>query len=143
MMRFVLLLGALTLGALGLVACDDEDETATAETEVITSEFGTDDPSGRGPTAIAGGPNGCREWQRGPGDIIVEINALRGVIRCREAQRVLKDHYRDPGSTTRPWSCEDWGEVLVQCMKPGGAAFNGTLFCSAPAPGRRPVCPGF
>jgi hypothetical protein len=140
--RFALLFSLLALGALALVACDDDDETATAETEVITSDFGQDLP-GSGPTAIAGGPNACRDWRRGPGDIIVEINALKGVIRCREAQRVLKNYYRDPGSNTRPWSCEDYGEALVQCMKPGGAAFNGTLSCKAPAPGRRPVCPGF
>ena len=35
--RFALLLSLF--GALGLVACDD-DESATAETEVITSDFG-------------------------------------------------------------------------------------------------------
>ena len=140
MMRFALLLSLLAVGMLGLVACDD-DETATAETEVITSEFEQDLP-GSGPTAIAGA-NACREWRRGPGDIFVEINALKGVIRCREAQRVLKNYYRDPGSNTRPWSCEGYGEFLVQCMEPGGTGFNGTLSCSAPAPSRRPVCPGF
>jgi hypothetical protein len=141
MTRFALLLSLLAVGALGLVACDD-NETATAETEVITSDFGQDLP-GSGPTAIAGG-NACREWRRGPGDIFVEINALRGVIRCREAQRVLKNYYRDPGSNTRPWSCEDYGEVLVQChMKPEDTWFNGTISCSPPAPSRRAVCPGF
>jgi hypothetical protein len=36
MTRLALLLSLLALGALGLVACDD-DETATAETETITS----------------------------------------------------------------------------------------------------------
>ena len=36
MSRFALL---LSLVALGLIACDDDDETATAETEVITSDF--------------------------------------------------------------------------------------------------------
>ena len=43
--RFALLLSLLVVGALGAVACDD-DETATAETEVITSNFGQD-PRGR------------------------------------------------------------------------------------------------
>ena len=99
MTRFALLLSLLAVGALGLVACDD-DETATAETEVITSDFGQDLP-GSGPTAIAGG-SACREWRRGPGDIVVEINALKGVIRCREAQRVLKNYHRAPAATHTP-----------------------------------------
>jgi hypothetical protein len=119
------LLSLLVLGALGLVTCDEDDETATAETEVITSDYAQGAP-GRGPTAVAG--DACRQWRKGPGDLVVEINALRGVIRCREARRVLKSYYRDPGSNTRPWSCEDYGEQLVQCMKPGDTAFNGVLF---------------
>jgi hypothetical protein len=41
-----MLLSLLALGALGLVACDD-DETTTAETEVITSDFGQDPPGTR------------------------------------------------------------------------------------------------
>ena len=75
MTRFALLLLLLAVGALGLVACDD-DETATPETEVITSNFAQGGP-GRGRMEVAGGPNACREWRRGPGDIIVEINALK------------------------------------------------------------------
>jgi len=39
--RFALLLSLLVVGALGAVACND-DESATAETEVITSDFGPD-----------------------------------------------------------------------------------------------------
>ena len=44
--RFALLLSLLAFGALGAVACDDDDGTATAETEVITSDFGEDPPAG-------------------------------------------------------------------------------------------------
>ena len=43
MTRFALLLSLL--GALGLVACEDDDEAATAGTEVITSDFGQDPPA--------------------------------------------------------------------------------------------------
>ena len=54
--RFALLLSLLAFGALGAVACDDDDGTATAETEVITSDFG-EDPPDRG--VVAGGPKAC------------------------------------------------------------------------------------
>ena len=47
------------------------------------------------------------------------------------------------GDTTAAMLCAVPGEVRVQCMEPAGAALNGTLSCGAPAPGRRPVCPGF
>jgi|SRR5215217_5001713 len=137
-----LLLSLLALGALGLVACDDDDETATVETEVITSDFGQD-PPGRGTVVVAGGPEACRDYRRGPGDIRVEIDVFRGVVRCRGARRVLKNYYRDSGTDTRPWSCEDYGEFLVQCIEPGGTVFRGILSCRAPASGRRADCAGF
>jgi hypothetical protein len=59
--RFALLLSLLPFGALGAVACDD-DESATAETEVI--DFGQD-PSGGGPVAVAGGPEPAATTGRG------------------------------------------------------------------------------
>ena len=43
--RFALLLSLLAFGALAAVACDD-DESATAESEVITSDFGQDPGAG-------------------------------------------------------------------------------------------------
>jgi hypothetical protein len=139
MTRFALLLSLLVVGALGLVACDD-DETARAETEVIESEFGKGDP-GRGPTAVAGGPHACAPYRRGPGDIQYEIDVLRGVVRCREARRVVKRYGHD--RNTPRWSCQDYGEVLVECEKSGVGAFAANLYCSAPTPGDRAVCPGF
>ena len=102
MIRIALLLALLALGALGLLACDD-DEAATAETEVITSNFGKVSP-GRGHTAIAGGPEACRDYRKGPGAIRVKIEVFKGVVRCPEARRVLKNYYPD-GKSTRSWSC--------------------------------------
>jgi hypothetical protein len=139
MTRFALLLSLLAVGAFGLVACDD-DETSTAETEMITSNFGQD-PPGRGPVVVAGGPNACADYRRGPGDIVYGIDVLRGVVRCREARRVLRGYGHD--SDTPPWSCQDYGEAMVQCELPGVGAFVANLYCSAPTRGDRAVCPGF
>ena len=140
MTRFALLLSLLALGALGLVACDDDDQTAATETEVITSNFGQD-PPGRGPVVAAGGRNACADYRRGPGDILYGIDVLRGVVRCREARRVLKRYGHD--RDTPPWSCQDYGEALVECEMPGVGAFAANLYCSASTPGDRAVCPGF
>jgi hypothetical protein len=140
MTRFALLLSLLALGALGLVACDDDDQTAATETEVITSNFGQD-PPGRGPVVAARGRNACADYRRGPGDILYVIDVVRGFVRCREARRVLKRYGQD--MDTPPWSCQDYGEVLVECELPGVGAFAANLYCSASTPGDRPVCPGF
>jgi hypothetical protein len=58
--RFALLLSLL---ALGLVACDDDDESAPTETEVITSDF-AQDPPGRVVVAAARRP--AATTARGP-----------------------------------------------------------------------------
>jgi hypothetical protein len=128
--RFALLLSLLAFGALGAVACDD-DESATAETEVITSDFGQD-PPGRGRVAVAGGPNACGDYRKGPGAIRFSIEVFRGVVRCREARRVLKNLY-PYGRSTPPWSCVGYGVEMVQCTQPGGA-FRGIL---GPVPARK------
>src|SRR5262245_28609003 len=130
----------LSLLALGLVACDDDDETATAETEVITSDF-AQDPPGRGGVAVAGGPNACGDYRKGPGAIRVRIEVFEGIVRCREARRVLKSYYPRDRSTP-PWSCVDYTEDLVQCTRPG-AAFRGILTCRARPSEVRAACPGF
>jgi hypothetical protein len=138
--RFALLLSLLALGALGAVACDD-DETATTETEVITSDY-AQDPPGRGRVVVAGGPNACAPYRRGPGDIQYEIDVFRGVVRCREARRVLKNLYPDARSTP-PWSCVDYGTQMVQCTQPL-RAFRGILGCRVAHPTEvRAACPGF
>ena len=61
MMRFALLLSLLALGALGLVACDD-DATAATETEVIASNFGQD-PPGAALSVVSGRPQRLRRLQ--------------------------------------------------------------------------------
>src|SRR5262245_49695949 len=131
----------LSLLALGLVACDDDDESATAETEVITSDFGHDPPE-RGRVVVAGGPNACGDYRKGSGAIRVSIEVFEGVVRCREARRVLKNYYAS-GRSTPPWSCVGYGDELVQCTEPEGA-FRGILDCRV---GRatevRADCPGF
>ena len=99
--RFALLCSLLAFGALGAVACDD-DESATAETEVITSDFGQDPrPAGR----CSGRPRRLRRLPEGPGAMVVRIEVFRGVVRCREARRVLKNFYPHPISTPpgRAW----------------------------------------
>jgi hypothetical protein len=121
--RFALLLSLLALGA---VACDDDDESATAETEVITSTFAQDPPGGNR-IVVAGGPNACGDYRRRPGAMVVRIEVFRGVVRCREARRVLKNRYPQPISTP-PWSCVDYGVEMVQCTQPEGA-FRGIVGC--------------
>jgi hypothetical protein len=141
--RFALLLSLLALGALALGACDD-DETATAETEVITSNFGQD-PPGRGRVVVAGGPDACGAYRKGPGAMVVRIDVFQGVVRCGEARRVLKNYYPHDKSTP-PWSCVDYGDEQVQCTQPG-AAFRGFLDCDVSVTARpaeiRAACPGF
>jgi hypothetical protein len=138
--RFALLLSLLAFGALGAVSCDD-DETATAETEteVTTSDFGQDPP---GRVVVAGGPKACGDYRKGPGAIRVRIEVFQGVVRCREARRVLKNLYPQPISTP-PWSCVGYGVELVQCTRPGGA-FRGIIGCRVARPTEvRAACPGF
>jgi hypothetical protein len=134
--RFALLLSLLAFGALGAVACDD-DESATAETEVITSDFGQE----RGRVVVAGGPDACGDYRKGPGAIRFSIEVFHGVVRCREARRVLKN-LAHPRSTP-PWSCVEYGVEMVQCTQPGGA-FRGILGCRVARPTEvRAACPGF
>ena len=131
--RFALLLSLLALGA---VACDDDDESATAETEVITSDFGQDP----GRVVVAGGADACGDYRRRPGAMVVRIEVFRGVVRCREARRVLKIFYTHPSSTP-PWSCVDYGVEMVQCTQPEGA-FRGIVGCSVARPAEvRAACP--
>jgi hypothetical protein len=138
--RFALLLSLLAFGALGAVACDD-DESATAETEteVITSDFGKDP----GRVVVAGGAKACGDYRKGPGAIVVRIEVFEGVVRCREARRVLKNLWR-PGRSTRPWSCVGYGVgEIVQCTQPGGA-FHGIIGCRLGRPTEiRAACPSF
>jgi hypothetical protein len=137
--RFALLLSLLAFGALGAVACDD-DESATAETEVITSDFGQD-PPGRGPGVKAGGPEACGDYRKGPGAIRFSIEVFQGVVRCREVRRVLKN--LDHGRSTPPWSCVGYGVEMVECAQPGGA-FRGIVGCRVARPSEvRAACPGF
>jgi hypothetical protein len=138
--RFALLLSLLAFGALGAVSCDD-DETATAETEteVTTSDFGQDPP---GRVVVAGGPKACGDYRKGPGAIRVRIEVFQGVVRCREARRVLKNGYLH-GRSTPSWSCVDYGVEMVQCTSPGGA-FRGIIGCRVARPTEvRAACPGF
>jgi hypothetical protein len=138
--RFAVLLSLLAFGALGPLACDD-DESAPTETEVITSDFGQD-PPGRGRVVVAGGPDACGDYRKGPGAIRVSIEVFQGVVRCREARRVLKNLYPH-GRSTPPWSCVDYGVEIVQCTQPGGA-FRGIVGCRVARPTEvRAACPGF
>jgi len=124
-------------GELALVACDDDDESATAETEVITSDFGQE----RGRVVVAGGAEACGDYRKGPGAIWYEIEVFRGVVRRREARRVLKN-LAHPRSTPL-WSCLGYGVEIVQCTSPGGA-FQGILGCRVARPTEiRAACPGF
>lgn len=122
-MRFALLLWLVTLGALGLVACDDDGETATTETEVVTSDF-----AAGGRVAGALDPDACGDYDgRRPDGYHVRIQVLEGAVPCREAQRVLKNYYR--GGNTPLWSCVGQGDRLVECEKPGVGAFAGHMQC--------------
>jgi hypothetical protein len=133
--RFALLCSLLAFGALGAVACDD-DESATAETEAITSDLGQDP----GRVVVAGGPNACGDYRKGPGAMVVRIEVFRGVVRCREARRVLKNLYPEARSTP-PWSCVDYGFDMVQCTQPEGA-FRGIHGCRVARPTEvRAACP--
>jgi hypothetical protein len=118
--RFALLFSLLAVGALGAVACDD-DESATAETEVITSDFGQE----RGRVVVAGGADACGDYRKGPGAMVVRIEVFEGVVRCRVARRVLKTQYRngsqdDAMQAALPWSCGR-AEDLIVCHNYSGA----------------------
>jgi hypothetical protein len=140
MTRFALLLSLLAVGALGLVACDDDGETARTETEVITSTFGAGGPvaAAGGPVAVAGGPDACGDYHgKGPGGYPVRIDVLDGVVRCRVAQRVLKNYYHD--RKTPRWSCVDHGDALVECVKPE-VVFAGHFYCREMTRGGQALC---
>ena len=91
---------------------------------------------------MAGGPDACRDYRKGPGATVVRIEVFDGVVRCREARRVLKNYYPH-GRSTPPWSCVDYGDELVQCTRPGGG-FRGVLDCPVARPTEiQAPCPGF
>jgi hypothetical protein len=136
MTRFALLLSIFAFGTLGLGACDD-DETATAETEVIASDYAQDTP-GRGPVAVAGGPDACGDY-RGPGGYPVRIDVVEGVLPCREARRVLKEYYLAPDRNPPAWSCAGEGDRLVECEKPG-VGFAGHMYCRVWKRGGKAYC---
>src|SRR5262245_7080036 len=126
MSRLALLFSLLAFGALGLLTCDDDDETATAETDVITSDY-AQDPPGRGPVAVAGDPDACGDYP-GPGGYPIRIEVVEGVLACREARSVLKQYGLAPDRNPPAWSCMSEGDHLVECEKPG-VAFAGHFYC--------------
>ena len=72
--------------------------------------------------------------------MVVRIEVFRGVVRCREARRVLKNFYPH-GRSTPPWSCVDYGVEMVQCTQPEGA-FRGIVGCRVARPTEvRAACP--
>jgi hypothetical protein len=74
--------------------------------------------------------------------MVVRIEVFEGVVRCREARRVLKNLYPQ-GRSTLPWSCVEYGYELVRCARPGGA-FHGIHGCRVARPTEVPAaCPGF
>ena len=110
------------------VAWSDDDETATAETEVIPVGLHTGPPGTR-PGRGSGRSQRLRRIPEGAsGAIVVRIEVFEGVVQCREARRVLKNYYPHDRSTP-PWSCVGYRDELVQCIEGRGGAFRGTLDC--------------
>jgi hypothetical protein len=128
-------LALLAVGALGLVACEgDDDGPAATDASATTIE-----PSGERGTVDARAGRSCGELRVAPSYPVIAVEVVEGKVSCRAARRVVKQAYIDPWPTSVPgmvrvgsWTCTG-PEGLKECVRRPGATIGASFAGRWPA----------